>query len=1404
MKNILLIHSYHPSFEWTQNITQGIDSAFLSVNANVHLTVEFLDSKRKFDDDYQQKIKNVLEYKFSDNKFDVIIVADDDALDFILDHGEEMFPGVPVVFCGINDFYEDRTRDFPQITGVLEKVNFTGTINLALELFPQTKKVVVVGDRTRTGLNLAQALLISGRNDFPELDFFVINDLSLDEVFRVTEELVENSIIVLLPFTTEISGKTLPHDLVVRRLSEQKNTPVFGLWDFMFPHGTLGGRVVSGFQQGFEAGKIAVRIFNGEQAREIDIIKEIASPIYIDHTQLKRFGIPRYQIPEGSVEINQPEDFFSRNMRVILLLLGFLFISTLLMVGIYFYQQKIKLAIAGELQFRNSLMNSLPTPLYYTDSRGIIMGCNNAFEKHTGWKKEKALWQSIVKILPFENQKWFGKQIEEAIQSGEDQTFEAKIINAAGRESDAQFFQSVFYDQQNKPVGIIGNFFDTTLQKQNIETIRLNEERYSLVVQATRDGIWDIHIDNESLFVALRWKEIFGYRNNEMPVSFNDWVHMVFPQHRTRLLRKVAGLIKQDYPNFEMEIQMRHKTLGYIWVYVHAYAVFDSAGRLSRVTGSVSDIQKRKSLEMELGRWQDIFNHTQMGVVVGEPHSPNMVMMNPAFAQMHGYSVEELTGRTISTVFAPGHRDAIISHAQKQARTNGHHIFEADHITKDGRIFPAMIDVTSVKNDAGTELYRIVNCQDISLRKLHQKELLHQKNYVSNIMETSPVGIAVVNNKGDFIFANNAAIKVFGFTLSKVKDLSFHHPKWNLEDYNGNPFPKEKLPVSLVLATKKAVAGVRHTITVEGCRKKYLLVNAAPLLNEKGEVESVVCAIQDVSKQYQLELEKTQLIEKEKSLNQDLRLREEELKKTLTKALELKEQVGESEKRYKDFINASGDLVYLKDYLQRFLLVNQSFAKFSGKTREEIIGNTIQEVIPGSLGLSLLNLEQKVLATNEMLEDEVEHNGSTLRVRMFPVLNPNSPTCVGVVLRDITLGKQNIKLKENIEIARHSAAIKQQFLANMSHEIRTPMNGIMGMIEFMCRTSLSDEQKSYVETLKNSSDTLLGIINDILDFSKIEAGKMTLFPSSVDLRQLAGNMKNLFSALSFQTKLDFLLDIDPLIPDFILTDRVRLTQILTNLISNAVKFTHHGSVTLKIKLKERKENDLVILVQVKDTGIGISTADQQKLFSAFTQIDNSFTRVKEGTGLGLSICHSLVQLMGGEIGIISNGKSGSTFWFTIKVQECDGNPVVTPVVPVATSLGAPLSMNVLLVEDKAVNQKVVKMMLTNLGCVVTLANNGLEALEKVKSSQSGLDDNKAFDLIFMDIQMPVMDGLQATRILRDDFTNIPPIVGLSANVVAAEAEMFFKTGMDDFLLKPVKTEDIRRVLLKWHPDGQKI
>ena len=403
----------------------------------------------------------------------------------------------------------------------------------------------------------------------------------------------------------------------------------------------------------------------------------------------------------------------------------------------------------------------------------------------------------------------------------------------------------------------------------------------------------------------------------------------------------------------------------------------------------------------------------------------------------------------------------------------------------------------------------------------------------------------------------------------------------------------------------------------------------------------------------------------------------------------------------------------------------------------------------------------------------------------------------------VKLEENNLELKEivqSLEVAmkraKDATKAKSDFLANMSHELRTPMNGILGFSELLLGSELKGDQVDNIKMIHRSGTALLSILNDILDYSKIEAGQMKIEEVNFDLREVCTDVCEMLKT-KVKPGVKFYAEIDDRVPRFGIGDPFRIRQVLINLVGNSAKFTTRGEIKIGLALIRNDDDEMILSYSVTDTGIGIPKNKQAAIFEEFQQADDSTTRQYGGTGLGLAISRRIVDLMFGQFTLESDEGKGSCFKFSLRV------PVVTDAQVEAEQAAAEkmvgnldeieidesFEANILVVEDNKVNQKLITRVIEKLGHKVTLSDNGYGGLEKVFEDE--------FDLVFMDMQMPVMNGLEATEAIREAGKAVLPIVAVTANAFESDQHACFEAGMNDFISKPVKAKEIQMAIAKW-------
>jgi PAS domain S-box-containing protein len=517
----------------------------------------------------------------------------------------------------------------------------------------------------------------------------------------------------------------------------------------------------------------------------------------------------------------------------------------------------------------------------------------------------------------------------------------------------------------------------------------------------------------------------------------------------------------------------------------------------------------------------------------------------------------------------------------------------------------------------------------------------------------------------------------------------------------------------------------------------------------------------------------------------------------LSKALR---QIERSERRFRALAEETKDAIIRVDAEGRCIYVNPSSARIFSLTPMEVLGKTLEDLpIPFALARALKDTVQQTVKSRETRRIDCESiDGQWMDWLLAPEIESDgSVSAVILSGRDIT---DRVRAESEItkarDLAEQASQMKSRFVSNVSHEIRTPMNGVVGCCEMILSASSLKDAKSRAAMVLSQSEILLQLVNDLLDSAKMEQGKLTLDARAVEVRSLVLEIKEVMQPKAEAKQLSFEVQVKTDVPEWIKADGLRLKQILINLISNAIKFTERGHITVCVDAEVSSENRKMLCLSVEDTGIGIPEDKQQKIFEAFTQADISTTRKYGGTGLGTTIVRDLAHLMGGSVGVKSEEGKGSTFSVSIPLISADIDDIeqtraASLTVPPVASEHPKTRARILLVEDYPINREIVVYHLSEEGHEIVEAGNGRQAVDYAESS--------VFDLILMDLHMPVMDGFEAAKLIRkaDSLNAATPIVALTASAESSSRQACIEAGMDDVVTKPVRARALLDTVNLW-------
>ncbi|HIJ37900.1 MAG TPA: PAS domain S-box protein [Rhodospirillaceae bacterium] len=669
---------------------------------------------------------------------------------------------------------------------------------------------------------------------------------------------------------------------------------------------------------------------------------------------------------------------------------------------------------------------------------------------------------------------------------------------------------------------------------------------------------------------------------------------------------------------------------------------------------------------------------------------------------------------------------------------HGQTLFETRHRRRDGKILDVEISTAGIEIDGQGFIYAA--SRDITQRKAAYEEL-HQFKAIVN---SSDDAIIAKTLDGLITSWNRGAERIFGYSAQEALGQSIQML-----------IPEDRVDDEMdILWRISRGESIEHFETMRRCKSGRLIdisATISPILDLGGKVVGASKIGRDIS-------------DSKRAHKEILRLSEA--------------------------LRQCGEAIVLLDKAMKITYANPAYLKLFGYSMEELRDQHIGMMLPDDPSARASN----VLVTNAFEGESLRRakNGRTIPVllKTAPILDDrgNQVGFVGA-MTDLT------RIKQAERDALASSKAKSDFLATVSHEIRTPMNGIIGLTHLALSSGLSDKQRSYIDGIQLSSRRLLRIINDILDFSKIEAGKLVIEPTTFNLeRLLADNLAGIAQA-ALAKQLQVVTKIDPGLCQNLIGDPLRIGQILLNYLNNAVKFTDKGTITVAVSQLaiENEEFEMMLQVSVTDTGIGLTAQQQATLFQSFQQADNATAIKYGGTGLGLAIAKQLASLMGGEVGVSSRPGQGSRFWFTVRVGIAENSQPAEPAEPDPKDL-ADYSLlrgtRLLLAEDDPTNQIVVVGLLAAVGITPDIAEDGAIAVEMV-----GMKD---YEIVLMDIRMPNLDGLAATRLIRQTSRHADlPVIAVTANAFDSQEEDCLAAGMNDFVAKPFQPDQLYAVIHKW-------
>lgn len=1023
-----------------------------------------------------------------------------------------------------------------------------------------------------------------------------------------------------------------------------------------------------------------------------------------------------------------------------------------------------------------------------TNDKGLITNMNPVAETLTGWKSAKAIGKPVEKVFSIrsaESGDHMDSPIKTVLETGKivGLANHTELISKTGEVYQIADSAAPIRKDDGEIIGVVMVFRDVTEKYNQEKAIRESEEKFRSLFESADDGLFlireDIIIDCNPASVKL----FGGSSKNELT---GKSVLELSPEYQ------LEGIKSQYLAKQYIQSALQGRSQNFEWKHTRLDgSILETEITLNRtkmshgkiIQASIRDISKRKEAEQKLKQLADIFHNTKIGVVIGNAEGKYLDTMNPAFAEMHGYSVEELKGKEITSVFAEDEWPKI-PEIIKLVHETGYHQFESYHVKKDGTVFPVLITLNAVKDNKGEVLYRIVNVQDITERKRAEEEieLLYEISQILNTVSDLDSAVEAVLEKICDVCDWDYGEAWFPHQSDKLLN---HSRKYYSKSEDHKKFAEKSIEFTFKFG--EGLAGRAWALKD--------LVWFKKISDESGFLQQDIARQAGFNSGFAIpvivgkKLITVLVFFVKKLFDEDTKLIKLINSVTSHFGEVLQRKWAEGEIRKLSFaLDQSPIAVEICNVTGVVEYVNQKYLELSGLQPVEVLGN-----IAGFLKLRETNRE-KYHELIETIRNGVNWSGELLnktaegeyfweKLMIAPVADEKGVINHYISLRE-DISAQKIIDQELIkakELAEEASRLKSTILTNMSHEIRTPLNGILGFSQLLKGKLTDEDDLMMVESINESGDRLMKTLSALVEIAQLDAQPKAEL-SEVNMYRLVEGVFEDFLMVAGKKKLYLKNDIPPGLT--LTADNEKLSKVLKYTVDNAVKFTNSGGISVSFSwVKFGSKPGYAI--QVADTGIGINKEAIPKLFEPFWQLSQGTERTYEGTGIGLSIVKKLITVMEGEVLVESEPGKGAIFHFSFPLFLDDQveKPVTVDSKPEKIILSPDKKPKILIVEDNQINAKLMKMHLQEC-CESDLVSNGLSAIEKSRTNE--------YDLILMDINLgPGMDGVEATQEIRKIAGySQKPIIAVTGYALPSDKEKFLKRGLSHLLPKPFTKEQI--------------